>query len=87
MRFVTRLHACVLAAILFIAYFSWFQPSVEFQTRLQKVWKDNSHRVVVFGDDWSDVGEYRMAPPPKSTIRDKDPDRGELWTETLCEEV
>ncbi|KAF2654084.1 hypothetical protein K491DRAFT_601560 [Lophiostoma macrostomum CBS 122681] len=87
MRFVTRLHACIFATILFIAYFSWFQPSVEFQTRLQKVWKDHSHRVVVFGDDWSDVGEYRMAPPPKSTIRDKDPDRGGLWTETLCKEL
>jgi hypothetical protein len=87
MRFLTRVHVCVAMTTVFILYFSWIQPSLHIQARIQKAWQGSSHRIVVFGDDWSDVGEYRVAPPPESTVRDRDPDRGKLWGEALCEEV
>jgi hypothetical protein len=64
------------------------------QERMHKVWTPSkeklslgTHRLVVFGDDWSDNGEYRVSPPPKSTTRNRDPDRGTIWTEALCKEV
>lgn len=87
MRFLTRIHNTVAAVIIVVLYFSWMQPSLHIRTRIEKVWKGSSRRVVVFGDDWSDTGEYRMAAPPKSTIRDRDSDRGKVWTEALCKEV
>ena len=94
MRVITRLHACFAAAIIFILYFSYTRASLNMQERMHKVWTPSkeklslgTHRLVVFGDDWSDNGEYRVSPPPKSTTRNRDPDRGTIWTEALCKEV
>ncbi|KAF2190720.1 hypothetical protein K469DRAFT_736478 [Zopfia rhizophila CBS 207.26] len=87
MRFLTRLHALVGVAIIAILYFSWVLPSLHIKAQIQKVWRGSSYRLVVFGDDWSDVGEYRVSPPPRTSIQHRDPDRGELWTEVLCREL
>ncbi|KAF2005316.1 hypothetical protein P154DRAFT_357683 [Amniculicola lignicola CBS 123094] len=87
MRFLTRLHVLFLMAIVFILYFNWVQPSLHIQARIQKAWKGSSHRIVVFGDDWSDTGVYRVSPPTNAALRDRDPDRGEVWTEALCREL
>ncbi|ORY06240.1 hypothetical protein BCR34DRAFT_590673 [Clohesyomyces aquaticus] len=87
MRFITRLHAVVSVAIVGILCLGWILPSSRLPIRIQKAWKGTSHRLVVFGDDWSDTGEYRVSPPPKSTIEKKDPDRGDIWTQVLCREV
>ncbi|KAH7116737.1 hypothetical protein B0J11DRAFT_99673 [Dendryphion nanum] len=87
MRTLTRLHTCIAATIIVILYLTWFRPSLQLQENIQKVWRGNSLRVVVFGDDWSDVGEYRVSPPPSSLARDRDPDRGEMWTEALCKKL
>lgn len=57
------------------------------KTRVQKAWKGSVHQLVVFGDDWSDIGEYRISPPESSSIPTKDSDQGELWTEVLCNEL
>lgn len=87
MRFFTRLHACVATTLALILYFGWLRPLEITQDSIQRVWKGTAHRVVVFGDDWSDTGDYRVAPPPKQTTRDRDPSQGALWVEALCEEV
>lgn len=87
MRFLTRLHVCITAVVILILYFSWIQPSLHIQEDIQTVWTGNAHRLVVFGDDWSDIGTYRVSAPPKPTRQIRDPDRGDLWTETLCKEV
>ncbi|KAF2116912.1 hypothetical protein BDV96DRAFT_598743 [Lophiotrema nucula] len=87
MRFLTRLHALAAVTVISILYFSLVRPSLHIQTRIQKVWQGSPRRLVVFGDDWSDTCTYRVSPPPKSTIRHRDPDQGELWTEALCEEL
>ncbi|KAF2708240.1 hypothetical protein K504DRAFT_382306 [Pleomassaria siparia CBS 279.74] len=92
MRVITKIHACIAATTIFILYFSYTRASPHIQDRINKVWKPTtalssslgSHRLVVFGDDWSDNGVYRFSPPPKSTTRNRDPDRGDMWTEALC---
>ncbi|KAF2689064.1 hypothetical protein K458DRAFT_383729 [Lentithecium fluviatile CBS 122367] len=84
MRFLTRLHACVAAAFVLVLYFSWLRPSLRIHDNIQRVWKGTAHRVVVFGDDWSDTGKYRVAAPPKATTLDRDPSRGDIWVEALC---
>ncbi|KAF2796816.1 hypothetical protein K505DRAFT_155678 [Melanomma pulvis-pyrius CBS 109.77] len=95
MRVITRLHACFAAAIVLVLYFSYTRASSHLQDRIHHAWtpattsstSSGSHRLVVFGDDWSDNGEYRVSPPPKSTTRNRDPDRGDMWTEALCKEL
>ncbi|KAF2464943.1 uncharacterized protein BDR25DRAFT_296139 [Lindgomyces ingoldianus] len=87
MRFLTRLHVVIVVAITGVLYLTWMLPSSHISTRIQKVWEGSSHRLVVFGDDWSDNSEYRISPPPKSTTQNRDPDRGEIWTEVVCREL
>ncbi|KAK7189095.1 hypothetical protein DPSP01_010321 [Paraphaeosphaeria sporulosa] len=88
MRFITRLHVCAAAALVTILYFSWRRPSTAYlKDNLQRVWKNSPRRVVVFGDDWSDTGEYRMFPPPKGSTRDRNAAQGDIWVETLCKEL
>ncbi|PVI07254.1 hypothetical protein DM02DRAFT_513127 [Periconia macrospinosa] len=91
MRFITRLYTCFAATVIFVLYFNWIRPSAYIQDSIQdninRVWKQHAHRLVVFGDDWSDTGVYRVASPPSGTTRDRDPHQGKLWTETLCKEL
>ncbi|CAI6265913.1 unnamed protein product [Periconia digitata] len=87
MRFISRLYACFVATVIFVLYFNWVRPSAYIQDNIQRVWNRHAHRVVVFGDDWSDTGAYRVSPPPKGTTRDRDPHQGKLWTQTLCNEL
>ncbi|KAF1977653.1 hypothetical protein BU23DRAFT_270772 [Bimuria novae-zelandiae CBS 107.79] len=88
MRFLTRLHVCTAAVLLMILYFSWLRPStVYLRDNPQRVWKNSPRRIVVFGDDWSDTGEYRIASPPKRSTRDRNGAQGNVWVETLCKEL
>ena len=87
MRFLTRLHACVASTFVLVLYFTWLRPSLRIQDNIQRVWTGTAHRVVVFGDDWSDTGKYRVAPPPKENVRDRDPSSGDMWVEALCRAV
>ncbi|KAF2200507.1 hypothetical protein GQ43DRAFT_70969 [Delitschia confertaspora ATCC 74209] len=68
-------------------YFGWKLDPSDMQTRIRNAWAGSSHRLVVFGDDWSDTGEYRVSPPPKEYSKARDPGQGELWTEVLCKEL
>jgi hypothetical protein len=86
MRFVSRLHVCAAAIICIITYFTWFH-SAYFKDTVQTVWRGNAHRVVVFGNDWSDTGTYRVSSSVPSGLIARDADRGDLWVETLCKEV
>ncbi|KAF2639419.1 hypothetical protein P280DRAFT_61248 [Massarina eburnea CBS 473.64] len=86
MRFLNRLHACFIATVLFVLYF-WLRPNDYMQDNIQRVWNGRAHRVVVFGDDWSDTGSYRVAAPPRALARDRDPLQGERWVEGLCEDL
>jgi hypothetical protein len=90
MRFVSRLHVCAAASILMILYFTWVHSSYfenTVQDTVQTVWRGTAHRVVVFGNDWSNTGSYRVSSSAPSVIVARDADRGDLWVETICEEV
>jgi hypothetical protein len=87
MRSLSRLHACAAAVLVIIVYFLYQQPSIGFESTIPTAWQRSAHRLVVFGDDWSDTGTYRALPPPYLKAPVRDPARGELWAETLCNEV
>ncbi|CAO2651063.1 Nn.00g093600.m01.CDS01 [Neocucurbitaria sp. VM-36] len=87
MRLLSRLHVCAGATILFILYFVWLQRSTYINNSIQTIWRAKTQRIVVFGDDWSDTGNYRVSPPPQSLKATRDPDRGDVWVETLCKEL
>jgi hypothetical protein len=88
MRYLSRLHACAAAVILIILYFIYQERSARFESSVHSAWHDTTHRIVVFGDDWSDFGgNYRVSPPLPLIVATRDPDQGEVWTETLCKEV
>jgi hypothetical protein len=87
MRIITRLHALSAAAILAVLYFGCTLPSMRIKTRIERAWKGNIRQIVVFGDGWSDIGEYRIAPPKEAARPVRDDARGLLWTEVLCKEV
>ncbi|KAG9383296.1 hypothetical protein A1F94_005207 [Pyrenophora tritici-repentis] len=85
MRFVSRLHACAALALLTILYCTWLRSNDIGNT--VHTWSGNAHRIVVFGNDWSDTGSYRIAPSGLSAVVARDADRGDLWVETLCKEL
>ncbi|KAF1929265.1 uncharacterized protein M421DRAFT_100396 [Didymella exigua CBS 183.55] len=87
MRFLPRLlHAGAAAAILIVLYFVWLQHD-HLGHNIHEAWEGTAHRIVVFGDDWSDTGKYRVSPPSKAQAVIRDSDRGDVWTETLCKEL
>ncbi|EUC31712.1 hypothetical protein COCCADRAFT_38231 [Bipolaris zeicola 26-R-13] len=86
MRFVSRLHVCAALAIFTILYITWMN-SAGFEETVHTVWRESAHRIVVFGNDWSDTGSYRVSSPALSAIAARDADRGDLWVETLCKEL
>ncbi|KAF2446725.1 hypothetical protein P171DRAFT_238164 [Karstenula rhodostoma CBS 690.94] len=88
MRFITRLHVCAAVTLVTILYFNWRRPSTAYlKDNLQRAWKNSARRIVVFGDEWSDTGNYRMSPPPKGSTRDRIAAQGDIWVETLCKEL
>lgn len=84
MRTLTRFHALVFLAICTLAYIGWVLPSLQIQNRVQKVLSRSQRRIVVFGDSWSDTGEYRVQIPSNNPQHNVS---RPLWTEALCEEV
>jgi len=86
MRGLSTLNGLSAAVMLVMLYFFYGQrPSFGYVSTEHSGWQGT--RLVVFGDDWSDTMTYRVSPPQLSSAAARDPDRGELWTETLCREV
>ncbi|KAF2994056.1 hypothetical protein E8E13_001725 [Curvularia kusanoi] len=87
MRFLPRLlHTGAGATILLFLYLIWLQHD-HLGHSIHEAWEGSAHRVVNFGDDWSDTGRYRVSPPPKVNAVTRDPARGDIWTEVLCKEL
>lgn len=87
MRSLSKLHGCAAAVILVIVYFLYEQHHLGSGASMQQAWHGTAHRITVFGDDWSDTGDYRLSPIPVISDATRDPDRGVTWAETLCKEV
>lgn len=57
------------------------------ETEVEIHWDKSPRRLIVFGDSWSDNGQYPIDPPPKELMPERDEARGQLWTEWLCTAV
>lgn len=62
-------------------------PSVSVKTQLKLHWNDSPRRLIVFGDSWSDNGQYPINPPPHGQVATRDEAQGKIWTDWLCSSV
>ena len=85
MRFVTPFTAIVGLSFCSILYLFCFLPTAsKLDNELPNVWNKSPRRLIVFGDSWSDNGEYPVDPPSKALLPSRDPAQGNVWTEWLC---
>ena len=84
MRFSTRITAIVGIGICIIV---WILSYPRVRMCLQEIWRKPKRRLIVFGDSWSDNGEYLIDPPHSDMLPQRDPARGKVWTEYLCAEL
>jgi hypothetical protein len=84
---LTKLHVIAALGIASILYFFWIYPTLHVKSQLVKSWTGSSRRIVVFGDSFSDTGVYLIDPPKEGDKPIRDPEAGQRWTESLCEEA
>jgi len=88
MRFVTRFTAIIGLSFCSILYLIYIFPTAsKLKNELPNVWNKSPRRLIVFGDSWSDNGEYPIDPPSKALLPSRDPAQGKVWTEWLCKGV
>ena len=99
----TGFTAILAIGICSIVYLTWFLPGFSVKTGLERFipigsakteigieeiyWDESPRRLIVFGDSWSDNGQYPIDPPPKDLMPVRDEARGKVWTEWLCAAV
>ena len=102
-RFLTRstgFTAILAIGICSIVYLTWFLPGYSVKTTLERFiptesakteveihWDKSPRRIIIFGDSWSDNGQYPIDPPPKELMPVREEARGKVWTEWLCAAV
>ena len=59
-------------------------PSMSVKTAIKLHWNDSPRRLIVFGDSWSDNGQYPIDPPPREQVPTRDDAQGKAWTDWLC---
>ena len=62
-------------------------PSTSHKTQVKLQWDDSPRRLIVFGDSWSDNGQYPINPPPPEQAPARDEAQGKVWTDWLCSSV
>lgn len=67
-----------------ILYLAWELPSLELPQRVQNLWKQPPRRLIVFGDSWSDNGQYLIDQPTEALLPSREEAQGRVWTEWLC---
>ena len=87
MRLFTRFTAISGLCICTLLYLVRYLPSLGVKTELKNHWSKRPRRLIVFGDSWSDDGEYPIDPPREELRRTRDPAQGKVWTEWLCSYV
>lgn len=62
-------------------------PVISDKTQIKLHWDDSPRRLIVFGDSWSDNGQYPINPPPPEQAPARDEAQGKVWTDWLCSSV
>ena len=99
-RFLTAILATGICSIVYLTWFlpglsvktglERFVPTnsakteASAKTEVDIQWDQSPRRLIVFGDSWSDNGQYPIDPPPKELMPVRDEARGKVWTEWLC---
>ena len=78
-------------------YLTWFLPGFSVKNEFDRLlpttsaangtrlhWDNKPRRLIVFGDSWSDNGQYPVDPPSKDQMPSREEARGKVWTEWLC---
>ena len=61
------------------------KPTSEPQSQVQ--WDASPRRLIVFGDSWSDNGQYPIDAPPRDQMPSREEAQGKVWTDWLCSAV
>lgn len=83
-KLFTRLALVVGLSVCGIRYLTWEFPSLELPRRLHSLWKQPPRKLIVFGDSWSDNGQYPTDPPTGTLLPSREEAQGLVWTEWLC---
>ena len=96
----TKFTSILAVGLCSILYLTWYIPSISVKTELQRLipirpprtevggyWDASPRRVIVFGDSWSDNGQYLVDPPSKDLTPIREEAQGKVWTEWLCSAV
>ncbi|KAF6230343.1 hypothetical protein HO133_004683 [Letharia lupina] len=62
-------------------------PGVSVNTEIKLHWNDSPRRLIVFGDSWSDNGQYPVNPPTRELTPTRDDAQGKIWTDWLCSSI
>ena len=87
MRFFSRFTAIVAVCMCSVLYLAYILPGLSVKHELKNVWSKSPRRLIVFGDSWSDNGEYPIDPPSKDLMPSREDAQGKVWTEWLCKSV
>ncbi|KAL9103581.1 MAG: hypothetical protein Q9163_001383 [Psora crenata] len=61
-----------------------FPPTAVAGTQVPLTWGDSPKRLIVFGDSWSDNGQYPVGTPTSDQTPPRDQAQGKPWTDWLC---
>jgi len=91
------LTAIIAAGLCSIVCLTWFLPAFSIKTKLGRLlptvsvdteahthWTSSPRRLIVFGDSWSDDGQYPVDPPQRDQGPRREEAQGKVWTEWLC---
>lgn len=87
MRFFSRFTAIVAVCMCSVLYLVYMFPSFSVKNEFKNAWSKSPRRLIVFGDSWSDNGDYPIDPPSKDLLPLRDDAQGKVWTEWLCQAV
>ncbi|KAL8952912.1 MAG: hypothetical protein Q9222_001202 [Ikaeria aurantiellina] len=84
LRILSRSPSAFAACVCSIFYLAWYLPTINVKYELKTAWSDAPRRLIVFGDSWSDNGNYPIDSPSKQLVPVREESQGLVWTEWLC---
>ncbi|KAL8881059.1 MAG: hypothetical protein Q9198_001656 [Flavoplaca austrocitrina] len=86
-RIIARSPGAFTVLLCSFVYLVWYLPTANVRYELKSAWSDAPRRLIVFGDSWSDNGDYPIDLPPKKWLLRREEAQGPVWTEWLCSAI